>query len=56
MGTWLVMALILLVLAIVVILLIIKNRKDKKEFEDQLKQDYRKPGPHDVEDEGADRM
>jgi hypothetical protein len=54
--TWLIIALILIVLAIVVILLIIKNRKDEKEFEDQVKKDYRKPGPHDVEDEGTDRM
>jgi len=56
METWLAIALIVAVLAILVILLIIKNRKDKKDFEDQLKQDYHKPKPNDVESEGTDSI
>jgi len=37
------------VLAILVIFLIIRNRKDERKFEDQLKNDYHKPRAHDAE-------
>ena len=40
---------IVLVLVIVVVLLIMRNQKDKKEFESQLKSDYHKPGVHDTD-------
>jgi hypothetical protein len=56
METWLVIALILIILAILVILLVIKNRKDEKEFEDQVKQDYHKTKPGDVDTEGTDSI
>jgi hypothetical protein len=56
METWLVIALIIVLLAILVIFLVIKNRKDEKEFEEQLKQDYRKPPSGDVETEGTDSI
>jgi len=36
-----------LVLAILIILLIIRNRKDERELEDQLKNDYDKSRNHD---------
>jgi Na+/H+ antiporter NhaD/arsenite permease-like protein len=36
-----------LVLAILIILLIIRNRKDERELEDQLKNDYHKSRNHD---------
>ena len=38
-----------LVLGILIILLIIRNRKDEREFEDQLKNDYPKPKNHDAD-------
>jgi hypothetical protein len=56
METWLVIALVLVLLALLVILLIIKNRKDEKEFEEQLKQDYRKPKSGEVDTEGTDSI
>jgi len=40
-----------LVLVILVLFLIIRNRKDEKDFESQLKSDYHKPEVHDT-DEG----
>lgn len=43
-------------LAILIILLVIKNRKDEKEFEEQIKQDYHKSRPRDVETEGTDSV
>jgi len=38
-----------LVLAILIILLIIRNRKDERELEDQLKNDYQKSRNHDAD-------
>jgi len=52
----LLIALAIVVSIIIVILLIVKNRKDEKQFEDQLKQDYHKPKPHDAETEGTDKI
>jgi protein-S-isoprenylcysteine O-methyltransferase Ste14 len=46
--------LLIIVLAILVIFLIIRNRKDEKEFEERFNEDYQKPKPHDVENEGQD--
>ena len=40
---------IVLVLVILVVFLIVRNQKDKKEFESQLKSDYHKPGVHDTD-------
>ena len=40
---------IVLVLVILVVFLIVRNQKDKKEFESQLKSDYQKPGVHDTD-------
>jgi len=37
-----------LVLAILIIFLIIRNRKDERELEDQLKNDYHKSRNHDA--------
>ncbi len=38
-----------LVLAILIILFIIRNRKDKKELENQIGNDYQKPKTHDTD-------
>ena len=38
-----------LVLAVLIIFLIIRNRKDERKFEDQLKNDYHKPRAHDAD-------
>ncbi|HSV09467.1 MAG TPA: hypothetical protein VLI68_01765 [Hanamia sp.] len=38
-----------LVLAILIIFLIIRNRKDERELEDQLKNDFHKSRNHDVD-------
>ena len=38
-----------LVLAILIIFLIIRNRKDERELEDQLKNDYHKSRNHDAD-------
>lgn len=40
---------IALVLIALVIFLIARNRKDEKEFEGQLKNDYHKPKVHDTD-------
>ena len=40
---------IVLVLVILVVFLIMRNQQDEKEFESQLKSDYRKPGVHDTD-------
>lgn len=37
-----------LALLFLIILIIIRNRKDEKEFESQLKNDYHKPKAHDA--------
>jgi len=38
-----------LVLAILIIFLIVRNKKDEREFEDQLKNDYHKTKNHDAD-------
>ncbi|MBO9682645.1 MAG: hypothetical protein J7502_08265 [Flavisolibacter sp.] len=56
METGIAIALVLVLLVLLVIFLIIKNRKDKKEFEEQLKHDYRKPKSGEVDTEGTDSI
>jgi hypothetical protein len=55
MDTFLIV-IIALVLAILILFLIIRNRKDEKKFENQLKNDYPKPKVHDIEGDEEERM
>jgi hypothetical protein len=56
MGNTGTIAIIILVLVILILFIIIRNRKDKKEFEEQLNQDYRKPKSGEVDSEGTDSV
>ena len=51
-------ALAILAVVAILLLVIVKNRKDRKEVEDKLNQDYRKPKKtkSDIETEGADSI
>jgi protein-S-isoprenylcysteine O-methyltransferase Ste14 len=51
MNNWFIIALVAVVLVILILFLIIRNRKDEKELEEKLNQDYHKPQSHDVETE-----
>jgi hypothetical protein len=45
-----------LVLAILIIFLIIRNRKDERKFESELKNDYPKPDVHDADTGEKERI
>jgi len=47
---------IVLVLVILIILLVIRNRKDEKDFESELKNDYPKPPVHDADTGEKERI
>lgn len=43
-----------LALAVLIFFLIFKNKKDRKEFENKLNQDYRKPSHRSAEEDPED--
>lgn len=51
MNSWFIIALVVVILVILILFIIIRNRKDEKELEEKLNQDYHKPKKHDVETE-----
>jgi hypothetical protein len=48
---WEIIVLIIVILVVLLFFIIVRNKKDKEELEDRLKQDYRKPGNPDDETE-----
>ena len=51
-----VVVIIVLVLAILIVFLIIRNRKDERDFENQLKNDYHRPTDHDTDSGENEKM
>lgn len=51
-------SIVLFILAVLILLLfvIIRNRKDRKNFEEKMNQDYRKPKSDEVDSEGTDSI
>ena len=56
MNNSLTIALLIIVLIVLVLFILIRNRKDRKEFEEQLNQDYKKPKTDEVDTEGKDTV
>ena len=48
--------LLVLVVLILLLFLVIRNRKDRKNFEEKINRDYRKPKSEEVDSEGTDSV
>lgn len=47
---------VVLVIVIGIIFFLVRNRQDKKELEETIKQDYHKPKMDEVDSEGKDKV
>lgn len=48
-NNWMIISVIAVIVVVLIVFVVTRNRKDERQLEDQLNQDYHKPKMHDVE-------